>query len=170
MPLLRTVTFSYRWREDRVLAAVNLGHPDAWSCWITRRLALAMIKRAAEFLANTSPLKKRVAADHHGELAQFENEAAMASTAKGLSVASSDALKASSTVAELAERVTFTNQGEKFKIELFGDRSGSAIGVVPRPDFQRILRMLEVEVEKAEWIASSVHPAVTATRATSVHH
>jgi len=123
MPLLRTVTFSYRSREDRILAAINLGHPDAWSCWITRRLALAMIERAAKFLANTSPLGKRAATAHRHELAEFERESAIASTAKAMSAASRDALEASAAAAELAERLTITNQREKFRIELWGDRA-----------------------------------------------
>ena len=52
MPLLRTVAFSYRSR-DRILAAVNIGQAEAWSCWITRLLALAMIEGAAKFLASS---------------------------------------------------------------------------------------------------------------------
>ena len=115
--LLRTVTFSYSSREDRVLAALNVGQPDAWSCWITRRLALAVIEGAAKFLASTSPLAKRAASAHQRELAQFERQSAMASTAKALSVSSKDELKASATAAELAERVTLTNQGERFRLE-----------------------------------------------------
>ena len=169
MPALRTVTFSYRLREDRILAAINLAQPEAWSCWITRRLALAMIDRAAKFLASTSSLAKRTAPAHRDVLAQFERDAAMASTAKGLSEPSSDALEASAAVAELAERLTITKQGERFRLELWGDRAGSAIGVVARPELQRILRMLELQVEKARW-ASSVGPIVEAAVPKTVHH
>ena len=39
MSALRSITFAYRAREDRVLAAVNLGQAEAWSCWLTRRLS-----------------------------------------------------------------------------------------------------------------------------------
>ena len=57
-------SFFYGSREDRILAAVNIGQPEAWSCWITRRLALAMTEGAAKFLASTSPLAKRTAPTH----------------------------------------------------------------------------------------------------------
>ena len=170
MALLRTVTFSYSSREDRVLAALNVGQPDAWSCWITRRLALAVIEGAAKFLASTSPLAKRAASAHQRELAQFERQSAMASTAKALSVSSKDDLKASATAAELAERVTLTNQGERFRVEFWGDRAGKAIGVVARPELQRIIGMLEVEVEKARWTNSSGAPIVEAVAPKAVHH
>ncbi len=42
------------------------------------------------------------------------------STAKALSVPSNDALKASTVAAELAERLTNTNQGGRFRVELWG--------------------------------------------------
>jgi len=168
MPLLRTVTFFYRPREDRILAAINLSHPDAWSCWITRRLALAMIERAAKFLASTSPLAKRAATAHRHELAQFERESAMASTAKAMSATSSDALETSAATAELAERLTITTQREKFRLELWGDRAGNAIGVVGRPELERIIDMLEGQVEKAKWTSSEA--IVEAAAPKSVHH
>ena len=169
MPLLRTVTFSYSSREDRVLASINLAQPEAWSCWITRRLALAVIERAAKFLASTSPLAKRAMPDHQRELARFEREAAMASTAKGLSLPSSGALEGSAATGELADRLTITRQGERFRVELWGNRAGNAIGVIARPELQRILRMLELQVEKAKW-TSSREPIVEAAIPQHVHH
>ena len=81
MPVLKTITFAYRALEDRVLAAVNLGHPDAWSCWLTRRLSLALLERADKLLASTSALASRAAPGYREELAAFEQDAAMAATA-----------------------------------------------------------------------------------------
>jgi hypothetical protein len=169
MPALRSVTFSYRSREDRVLAAINLGQPEAWSCWLTRRLSLAMLERAAKFLASTSPLAQRAAPDHRDELAAFERDAALATTAKAMSVPASDALQSSATTAELVERMTMSQQGEGFRLELHGDCGGSATGVVARVELQRILRMLEAEVGKAGWI-SPVAPSVEAATPKSVRH
>ena len=45
---LKTITFVYAPQEDRIAAAINAGGPDAWSCWLTRRLALAVLERATE--------------------------------------------------------------------------------------------------------------------------
>jgi len=159
MPALRSITFAYRAREDRVLAAVNLNHPDAWSCWITRRLSLAVLERAAKFLANTSRLAQRTSPDHRGELAAFERDAALATTAGAMSATPTEALNASATTFELADRLTITQQGEAFRLELIGDRGGSATGMVLRAELQRILRMLEGEVIKAGWVVVAPPPA-----------
>jgi hypothetical protein len=171
MPALRSVTFSYRSREDRVLAAINLGQPDAWSCWLTRRLSLALLERAAKFLESTSPLVQRTAADHRGELAAFERDAALAKTAKAMSVPAADALQSSAASAELADRMTISQQGEGFRLELYGDRGGQAAGLVARAELQRILRMLEAEVGKAAWITTAAPAsAQPAEPTTSVRH
>ncbi len=60
---LKTITFVYAPQEDRIAAAINAGGPDAWSCWLTRRLALAVLERATEYLANTSDLAQRAPAE-----------------------------------------------------------------------------------------------------------
>jgi predicted alpha/beta hydrolase len=64
---LKTVTFVYVPQEDRIAGAINAGHPDAWSCWLTRRLALAVLERATEYIANTSNLAQRAPAELRGE-------------------------------------------------------------------------------------------------------
>ena len=158
MPVLKTITFAYRALEDRVLAAVNLGHPDAWSCWLTRRLSLALLERAGKLLVSSSPLASRAAPGYREELAAFEQDAAMAATAKGMSPTPRDALNASAPGAELAVKLTITPQGERLRIELAGDRGGTATGLLLRADFQRILRMLEVEVLRGKWVMVTEAP------------
>jgi hypothetical protein len=170
MPALRSITFSYRPREDRVLAAINLGQPDAWSCWLTRRLSLLTLERAAKFLESTSPLTQRAASDHRGELAAFERDAALAKTQKAMSVPAADALSSSAAAAELVERMTIGQQGEGFRLELHGERGGQAIGAVARAELQRILRMLEGEVVKAAWVPPVAASAPAAAPTTSVRH
>jgi hypothetical protein len=163
MPALRSITFSYRSREDRVLAAINIGQADAWSCWLTRRLSLALLERAAKFIESTSPLVQRTTPDHRTELAAFERDAALATTQKSMSVPAADALNTSAQGAELADRMTISQQGEGFRLELCGDRGGQGVGMVARAELQRILRMLESEVVKAAWVAA----APTTTQATA---
>jgi len=155
-----------------VLAAINIGQADAWSCWLTRRLSLALLERAAKFLESTSPLAQRTTPDHRGELAAFERDAALAKTAAAMSVPGVDALKSSAVSAELAERMTISQQGEGFRVELHGDRGGQAVGAVARAELQRILRMLDAEVAKAAWIirVPASAPASPPPPATSVRH
>jgi hypothetical protein len=155
---LKSVNFSYVAGEDRVLAAINPGHLEAWSCWLTRRLVLALLDRAAGYLASVSPLRQQVPADVRGELATFEREAAMASTAKAMSNTPADVLKTSASAAELVARLTISSQADSFRVELRGERGGGAAGLFTRAELQRFLQMLQAEVAKAGWL-----PAARAT-------
>jgi hypothetical protein len=166
--VLKSITFVYEAREDRVLAAINSGKPEAWSCWLTRRLALVLLKRAVNLLASTSALAQRAPADIRGELIAFERDAAIAKTAKAMSHTPADVLKTSGTVAELVQRLTISSQGNNFRMELRGETGGGAVGVVERAELERILQMLQTEVAKADWLGTSAKSAATpATEETS---
>ena len=154
--VLTSVTFVYDTREDRILTAVNASHSEAWSCWLTRRLALALLERTAEYLSSTSALAQRAPADFRGECVAFERDAAIAKTAGAMSNTPADVLKSSATGAELAGRLTISNQGDRIRLELHGQSGGGAVGAPTRPEFQRILQMLQAEVVKAGWLATPV--------------
>jgi hypothetical protein len=164
--VLKSVTFAYKTREDRILAAINPGAAEAWSCWLTRRLVLALLERAAEFLASTSTLAQRAPAGVRGEVAAFEREAAIVKTARSMSHTPANVISTSATAAELAERLTITNQGETMRLELHGESGGGAAAVMARAELQRILQMLQVEVARAGWSAAPVKaPAPPAAEA-----
>ncbi len=158
MQELTSVTFVYAMQEDRILAAINAGRPEAWSCWLTRRVVLAVLERVTEILATTSTLAQRAPVELRRELAAFEHDAAMAQTAKRMSPAPADLLSASATAAELVEQLSITNQGDNFRVELRGLRGGGAAGVLRRVGLQRILQMLQDEVAKAGWLATQSKP------------
>ena len=161
MRVLKSITFFYGTREDRVLAAINSGKPEAWSCWLTRRLALVLHERAVNLLASTSALAQRAPADIRGELVAFERDAAIAKTAKAMSHTPADVLKTSRTAAELVQRLTISSQGDNFRVELLGESGGGAAGVVARAELQRILQMLQTEIVKADWLGTSAKSAAT---------
>jgi hypothetical protein len=152
--VLTSVTFVYDTREDRILAAINAGRPEAWSCWLTRRLALALLERAAEYLSSTSALAQRAPADFRGEFVAFERDAAIAKTADAMSNTPTDVLKSSASGAELAEQLTISNYGTRLRLELHGQSGGGAVGAPTRAEIQRILQMLQAEVAKAGWLAT----------------
>jgi hypothetical protein len=158
---LRSVNFSYVAEEDRVLAAINPGDPEAWSCWLTRRLVLALLERAAEFLVSTSHLMQHAPANVRDELVTFEREVAMAKTARAMSVTPADVIKASERAAELAVRLTISSQADTFRVELQGERGGGAAGLFARAELQRFLQMLQAEVVKASWLGASAKSSVT---------
>jgi hypothetical protein len=155
---LTTVTFVYVMREDRVLAAINAGRPDAWSCWLTRRIVLALLERLAELFAKTSALAQRVPAETRREVVAFEHDAAMTKTAQRMVSTPAEALNASATAAELVDQVSIGNQGDNFRLEFRGARGGGAAGVLARAGLQRVLQMLQDEVAKAGWLGASARP------------
>src|SRR5271156_245095 len=102
--VLKNLTFVYVQREDRVLAAINAAREDAWACWLTRRLALAVIERATEYVARTSDMAQRAPADLRGEFVAFERDVAIAKTAQAMSVTPPAVLQSGVPAAQLAER------------------------------------------------------------------
>jgi len=160
--VLKTVTFIYETREDRVLAAINAGLPEAWSCWLTRRVVLAMLERTADFVANTSALAQRAPADLRRDFVAFERDAAIASTAKAMSNTPADILKSSVNAAVLAERLTISNHGDRFRLELHGQGEEGAAGILTRAELQRVLQMLQSVVAKTGWLAVPATPQAAA--------
>jgi hypothetical protein len=149
---LKNFTFAYVPREDRVLAAINAGLAEPWSCWVTRRLALAVLERTTDYVARMSDLAQRAPVAVRGELAAFEREAGIAKTAGAMSVTSSAVLQSIADAAELADRLTISKQGEGFRFELYGLSGEGAVATVTPAELQRILQMLQAEVLKAGWL------------------
>ena len=157
--ILKSITFAYDPREDRVLAVVNPGHPPTWSCWLTRRLVLALLENGSKFLANTSTLAKRAAPEARREVVAFEREAAVAKTAPAMSVTPPEVLKRTVASAELIHQVALTQQGERMRMELRGVAGGASEAGLARAELQRILDMLHAEVVKAAWSAAAAATA-----------
>jgi hypothetical protein len=155
---LKTITFLYVPQEDRIAGAINAGHPDAWSCWLTRRLALAVLERATNYIANTSNLAQRAPAELRGEAIAFEREAAIAKTAPAMSQTPPEILKSSTARAELADRLTIAREQDAFRLELRGHSGNGAAGAVKREELQRILQMLHSVVAQAGWLAAPGPP------------
>src|SRR3984885_2841489 len=157
--VLATVTFVYEPREDRIAAAINAGRPEALSCWLTRRLALALLEHASGYLTKTSDLAQQAPAEMRGEFVAFEREAAMASTAGAMTKTPPEILKSSASAAELAERLTISRHNKGgFKFELRGQSGEGAAGLLTRAEMQRMLAMLRSVVAKAGWVAVPAPP------------
>lgn len=154
MRALKTITFIYEQREDRVAAAINAGRPNAWSCWLTRRLSLALLNCAPDYLIKTSDLAQRASVEHRPEIAAFEHDAAIAETARAISQTPPEILKSSASSAELAERLTISPAGNRVRFELQGQSGETAVGVLTPAELQRIVQMLQDVVAKAGWIVA----------------
>jgi len=155
---LRSVTFVYVPREDRILTAINAGHPDAWSCWLTRRLALAVLERTTNYIAGSSNLAQRAPADLRSEMIAFERDAAIAKTAAAMSNTPGAVLTSTAAAAELADRLTISQHGDGFRLELRGQIDEGVAGVLKRAELQRLLQMLQAEIAKAAWLAAPAKP------------
>jgi hypothetical protein len=156
---LTTVTFVYNPREDRIAAAINVGRPEAWSCWLTRRLALALLDQGSGYLSKTSDLAQQAPAEMRKEFVAFEREAAMVSTAGAMSNTPLEVLRSSADAAELAERVTISRHAKGgFKFELLGHSGDGAAGLLTRAEMERVLQMLRGVVAKAAWTVPPQQP------------
>lgn len=163
---LATVTFVYDPREDRIAAAINAGRPDAWSCWLTRRVALALLDGASGYLTKTSDLAQQAPAEMRKEFVAFEREAAMVSTAGAMTTTAPEILRSSADAAELADRLTVAQHGKSgFKFELIGQSGGGAAGVLTRAEMERVLQMLRGVAAKAGWLVPPQVPQATPTAA-----
>jgi hypothetical protein len=162
---LTSITFVYVPREDRIMAAINPGHANVWSCWLTRRLALAVLERATEYIASRSDLAQRAPAQFRGDAIAFERDAAIATTAPAMSITPTAILQTSATAAELADRLTISQHGDGFRLELHGQSEEGAAGMVKRDELQRILQMLQAEVAKAGWLVPPAKPQADPTAA-----
>jgi len=165
--MLKNLTFVYVPREDRVLAAINAGQQEAWSCWLTRRLALAVLERATDYVARTSDMAQRAPADLRGEFVAFERDAAIATTAQAMSITPPAVLQSTAPAAQLAERLTIAKQGDGFRFELSEISGEGAAAMLKRDELQRILQMLQGEVAKAGWFAAPAKPQAAASPAAS---
>src|SRR5580704_12852997 len=126
MHLLNSVAFAYDSREDRILAAVNPGDPQTWACWLTRRLALAVLAQTQKFLDSTCAMAQQTTAEFRREVIAFERDAAIAATAKAIKRAPAKIVRTIASTAELAERLTISRRADKFQIELHGEKGGAA--------------------------------------------
>jgi hypothetical protein len=159
--VLKSITFAYDPREDRVLTVVNPGQPQTWSCWLTRRLVLSLLENGTKFLAKTSTLARRAAPEVRREVVAFEREAAVVKTAKAMSVTPPEVLKTKVAAAELIHQVTLAQQGEHVRMELRGIAGGMSEAGLTRAELQRVLNMLHAEVIKGAWAApAAAAPAV----------
>jgi hypothetical protein len=164
---LRSITFVYVPREDRILAAVNAGQRDAWSCWLTRRLTLAVLDKTGEFLVSSSDLAQQAPADFRGEAIAFEHDAALAKTQGAMSITPADVLQSTASWAELADRIAIAPHTDGYQLELFGVSGDSAAGLVKRAELQRLLQMLQLEVVKSAWMPTAPKPQTAAPPAAS---
>jgi hypothetical protein len=162
--MFQTLTLAYDRQEDRIIATTDINTPASWSCWLTRRLALTFLNRTAEYLARTSPLAETAATEHRGDLVEFEREAALERTASATARADDNAINRNKASAELAVSMGMVDQGSGFRLELAGDRGGSASGELSRPLIQRILKALADECIRGEWAAAATGVATNPTQ------
>ena len=158
MRVLKSLSFVYDPREDRILAAVNAGTAEAWSCWLTRRVTLALLAKIHEILADTSSLAQQTPATARGQIMAFERDAALHQTASRMTQIPPNVVADSATMGELIEQLSIGPQGDGFRVELRGLKGGMAAGVLRRVGLQRIAQMLQDEMVKAGWMETPAKP------------
>src|SRR4051794_28255599 len=99
---INALALAYDGVQDRVLAVVNPGGLDTWSCWLTRRIALEMLVKMPPALAASSSRAQQAAGEYRAEVAALEKEAALAETAPAVSPTAPPTLQQQAPLAELA--------------------------------------------------------------------
>ena len=156
MRALQTISFIYDMREDRVLALVNIGGPEAWACWLTRRVATVLLERAANLIASTSTLAQRSPAANSSNVVSFGRDAANTNTADNTSEVPLDALRTIGPTAALVGQMTISRQGASFGLELQEKGGDGVAAVLDRDELQRILDKLETVAVQANWLSAVV--------------
>ena len=152
---LRTITFHYDPQQDRILAVINVGQEESWSCWLTRRMTVAAIAQVGRLVERTSELGKKANPEFRSDMLAFEKDAALVNTAKAVTLTPKASVKASASTTECAKRFSVTHVRQKFLLELEGASGEVAKALIARSVFQRVLRALEDEVAKADWLVDT---------------
>src|SRR6516165_10311062 len=150
---LKTITFLYVPQEDRIAGAINAGHPDAWSCWLTRRgwpLPCSSVRRITSYVESGATRASGAArrSDRIRARGRYRQDCA-----GDVADAAGD-FKSSTAGAELADRLTIARVQDAFRLELRGHSGNGAAGAVKREELQRILQMLHSVVAQAGWLAA----------------
>ena len=143
--------------------AFNAGKDDAWSCWLTRRMSLVILKKLAPYLEKTSAVVAQAPFEHRHEVAVMEREMALSSTQNAISQTPETVLAKADGNGELVIDVTLTPRPSDFVVLLSGSAGGKAQGILTRAHLQTVLHLLEQEVTKASWLT-----LVTVTAATEI--
>jgi hypothetical protein len=150
--ILKALALAYDGIQDRILAVVNPGALDSWSFWLTRHLVLKVLGGLPPALEATSPVAKQAPAEYRSDLVAFEREAALATTEGALTRTDPSILRSNAMTAELALSFSVSDQGDGLRLELRGERGGLAVGMLGRPELQRVFQMLHDEARKAAWL------------------
>jgi hypothetical protein len=158
MHSLKSVAPKYDPGEDRVLLAINAGREDAWSCWLTRRMALGALDRLNQYLNQTSAITARTPLEYRTEVAAMERQAAVARMQKSISSLPKKQLVTAAASGELATGLRLKPQAKGFLLEISGREGGQARGLVSRAELQTILLLIEQEASKAGWLPVAPQP------------
>jgi hypothetical protein len=82
----------------------------------------------------------------------------MAQTAQAMSPTPQDVFRTPPADTELLETLTWSQRGERYQLEIKGNRGGGAVGVLTRSELQRIMQMLQEVVGKCGWTTAADAP------------
>jgi hypothetical protein len=153
--MFQTLTLAYDKYEDRIMAVTDIDTSASWSCWLTRRVALAFLTGASAYLERTSPLAAKAPAHHRDDLVEFERDMALDRTATATTRSGGASIIRHRAKGELAVSVSLLAQGAGFRLELHGNRGGKAFGDLSRSMAQRIVKALTDECVRGEWACAA---------------
>lgn len=146
-----SITLRYDPAEDRILALIDDGSPEALAFWLTRRLTRNVIAQGNAFLERMSPVAQKTPMALRAELAEMERQVALARTEGAVSHTPDGVLSGKAEGAELAVELTIARQGGGFLLTLIGRKGLRVSTAWSRDHLQRIVDMLEKFAAHANW-------------------
>jgi hypothetical protein len=166
MPTLRIEAFTFEYNEvqDRIRLSGNLYNDgEEVSFWVTRRLALKLLKATTTLVEKTSPAIANAPSDHRSAMAEFEHQSAQ--------MASSDAVESHSEnanfedspsksdtsreviVSKILSRVDISFKDKHYKLSFFveSEKQAAAYSVIEYNQLHQVLSLIHRGAVKLDW-------------------
>lgn len=155
MRALKAISFTYEARQDRILVVVNPDTPQIWSGWLTRRMGVMVLGRAATLLADNSRALPLASPNSHRAIEAFKRETALAATEAAMTSTAATVLVRVARMATLVEQIAISPEGDRFRLAIRGADGEGTSGLLTNIELQRVVHMIEREAIRADWLGHS---------------
>lgn len=185
---IEAFTFEYNEVQDRIRLSGNLyNEGEEVSFWVTRRLALRLLKAATALVEKTSPSIVNTPSDHRAAMAEFEHQSAKLASkhavethkentnfqdappkqAKVDQVSKAEEKEEEIIVSRILSRVDISFRDKHYKLSFFAEskKQAAACSVIDYNQLHQVLSLIHRGAVKLDW-GVDANLFETATKAT----